>query len=597
MIIPTQQHLTTLRSLNKQGSEMAQAIVQHFDWFLDQEQWADPLPYLLLNWYITEDYDYLARATQVLPPSIPNGRNNSRDDSSKWPFYYEQLREYLNDEQRREWENRLNNWAAEILNYTRAVDSDEIIGHERGLRTIDRVLGTDYLQERIENIQTHQTHPADMKGIIETFIRRAKGGVWIEGTSYNLNTMMVFLLGVAINDDLDYFAGLREWLPDLARYLRFSVTDNLVEGEQHGEIEPDKAYSMEWHYRLPVMMLTAHLLDYQDKELLALIKERLKGVRTPPDLYPYWLGIANALWVFDPSQLDDPALPPYKPARGVFVAEGVGLVIAKTDTTYVQARLSNPLYVDHDGGTAGSKAGGFGDVRLWYRGNWVVDHPIGYGQDYTQERFNTCIPGGIEWQLNRRFVSAVQELGEPGWRRFEAVGESWANQGSPYRIPGTFNDVTFLDVWERRVLFLDYGEEGCELLVKDYYRLNQDVGFRPHWWIPESDRAVGPDGARYSINGIPVVMQVSGSRGMETSTDFGNWLRMRLITTRTEGEIVTTIRVGKRAETPAPAPSPVPPPKPAPKLLAVYKVGQLEYRAYDDGIRIEGFIPRIFPVE
>lgn len=561
-------------------------------WFIDQEQWSDPPQLLLLAYDATGNRDYLRRACEVLPPEHPSDRNHSRQDGHLWPLLYERIKPELIAEKRAEWERRLHVWAADMLNFTRLDDSDETVGHYLGLVLIDRATGSSYStwgHDRIGNGVGKATVP-EMKAAIESYIVKAKGGVWIEGTEYNLNTVQLLCNGAGALG-VDHFSGFRAWLPELAKCLRWSVTDDLRDTEQHGDIQ--EPHSPQWHYRLTLMLQVIALGGDADGELAKLAAVVTKDVREPRDLYPYWIGLGNALWLdFNPEAIPSAATVSYSPPRGLYVSPGYGLTIYRTNNAFLQIRLSNRTLVDHDG-DGGSKAGGWGDVRLRYKNQWVLDHPIGYQSGV--ETYNSCIVAGLDHLLDRKFGGAKQ---------VESGMSAWGEMKTPYEIPGTFTTLTFLKNWTRMVEYSE-GVHGARITVKDSYDCQQPIPERPRkalwearFFASSEPRATADGFAWMAAGGIPMKLScpLAESRVIEKFSDRnGEWWVMSLRTEKLSERLVTNIDVdGWAGQIPPPPDEPLPPPVTPPPPAggeatgAVLLPARVELRRFPDRIeRVE----------
>ncbi len=391
----TKERVATLQRLHVAGHPWAKFVIEFADRepppFGDLGQWS------LLAWKMTGEQRYareaIARAASFDRDTAD--RNFTRECSAYFALHYLWLRDEMTQQERTAYEDKLRWWALGMLGRgqpgirTLKEDSDEIIGHYFGLRLIDRALGSDYArQPAAEGVVDG---PA-MRERIRDFCKMAQGGEWIESSEYNLGTLQLLLVGsTAIG--IEEFPEVQSLLPQLAEQLRWQVTPDLADGVQWGDLQ--EPHDLHLHGRVAVMALICGMGGDKDGKLAALLA-RLTQERP---IYPgYWVSLYRALWMFDPAslakagKLDEP--------QGLRVAKGTGLVIFRRPATLLQVHMPSPpqpLYIDH---TVAS----FGDVRWWSGGEWVIDHPLGYGPG--PQAANVGLLSGLGHLAERGLVSA-----------------------------------------------------------------------------------------------------------------------------------------------------------------------------------------------
>jgi hypothetical protein len=266
-------------------------------------------------------------------------------DGYWYPILHKALLPYVPEADKQAWIDGLDakaRWATGM----RLSDSDQFVGCYGLIEGTDVVLGTNYLPE--EWVVKKQE-----------YVRTAAGGEWHESSQYNPTTMFTLLSGCAAVG-WDRHPDVKALLPDLAEQARWHITPDYKEAVSWGDDEFPHVL-MPWS-RLPYLMFLAKLAN----------KPELNHLVAKIGYDNGWFGIngESILLLVDPRDIPDE--PVYEHPTGLRQTN-VGLLIYRTPDTLVQVFNHNLVmsnFVDHRMAQWA--------VRVWYRGDWVTDHPIGY---------------------------------------------------------------------------------------------------------------------------------------------------------------------------------------------------------------------------
>jgi len=356
--------------------------------------------------------------------------NGSREGGWYYPLWYHHCKEVMTAQEKLDCEAQIKKMTEFVLGYhrwgpvTRLGDSDTVIGHVALVRGTDKFLGTNY-RNLIVSTAPGGTEwvgcsYAQMRAQLADIIVKSQGGELPESSGYNHGTSQLLILACA-SIGWEEFPEVQAWLPELAMALRWDITPNLLDRAQWGDEE--HPHDLILRARIPLMMQVAALGGDADGKL----KHLIAAMPPIPDNY-FWNNAYRAMWVFDPSTL--PAVPNVEHPVGIR-STAVGLTIYRTSDTLFQIFTANPSIYDHMMSQW--------DHRLWYRGDWIADHPIGYVPWTTN--FNSGLVYGLEPMPDRKQVSA--EVTSAGCKVvLETKGERYW-PGYYDRPPG------FLDMWRR----------------------------------------------------------------------------------------------------------------------------------------------------
>ena len=449
MPLLTPERREVLRRLYRAGHPWAKFCQEFADRqtpvYGDMGQWS------LMTWIMTGERRYARAAIERAGkfPRETNDRNYTRSSSHYYALCYLWLREEMTDKERKEWEDKLRYWALSMLGrgakgvLTRAEDSDEVVGHYFGLALIDKALGSDYLRQPAGD---SSVNAAKMREQIRRYCQLAAGGEWIESSEYNVGTLQLLLIGAAAAG-LDEFPEVQQLLPEVSEQLRWSITPDLKDSVQWGDVQ--EPHNLHLSSRVSLMAMVIGLGGDPDGKLTALLA-RLTGDQP---IYPgYWMALYRALWFFDPQVLKESGgrnqESEDRGPQGLRIARGMGLAIYRDQRTLLQAHFPEPVRVDHEQGY-------LGDVRLWLDGEWVLDHPIGYGAGYSAQ--NVGLVAGLGAMNDRGFIS-----GQTIDRGVVLVGGT----KGPRHLPPYYDPPpAFLQEWTRKITY-----QPGKLTVRDSFR-------------------------------------------------------------------------------------------------------------------------------
>lgn len=360
--------------------------------------WGGLAQWLTILYWATGDESYARRAIEDLLPAIraskdTSDRNSTRESSFYWALEYMWLKAHMTPEEDAEYRAFLFQWAASMFGrgnqgiFTLPEDSDEVVGHYFGLRLIGKAVEHDFSTYAPGGSSIGMPR---MRERIRDFCKMAEGGEWIESSEYNLGTLQLLIIGAHFVG-MDEFPEVKALLPQIAEQLCWTLTPDLKDSAQWGDEQGP--HSLHLNNRVALMAILCGL-GYGGDDLLhtlaALIKDR--------PIYPdFWAAAYRALWFFDPRTL--PEFPVAGSHIGLRVAQGQGLCIYSDIKTFLQVQMQpppKPLYVDHT-------LQGWGDIRLWMNGEWVLDHPLGYGA--YPSAGNVCLLGGLGVMDERQILT------------------------------------------------------------------------------------------------------------------------------------------------------------------------------------------------
>jgi hypothetical protein len=367
------------------------------------KQYGDRNHWLTLGYDLAGDASLLRHAIDSLLTitpetsfsALPKSRNSSRESACYFAMLYVKLRPHMSNDEAVRYESRLRDWANYILANTHKGDSDEVVGHYFGLRAIDKYTGSIFASLPVCDM---------MRSEIRRYIQVAKGGVWPESSEYNLGTLSLICLGLSVAG-FDEFPEFKPLLCEVTEHLCWAVT-------------PDLKDCIQWGALLGQLI---GLGCDPTGQGLALLAALLKGL---PINHLNLLNVWRPIWCgFEPSLLESAT--PYVPPIGTRVAPGMGMVIVRTADSLAQVHFPpTQEWIDHSVPYCG-------DLRLWQKGEWVIDHIVAY--DGPAANHNVGLMAGLGQMHRRSFtVSGNKITGETGG-------------------PRSTNTPQFVDYWVREI--------------------------------------------------------------------------------------------------------------------------------------------------
>ncbi len=114
----------------------------------------------------------------------------------------------------------------------------------------------------------------------------------------------------------------------------------------------------------------------------------------------------------------------FRPPRSSTKRTGIGTVIAKDETKLFASHMANSVGVDHD-------VNYLNTFQLWANGEWVIDHPRGYGVNTGNTVNGMLLAGLSSMETQRGLISGGQGDGYV----YQIGTTSGAYYGSGYYNP------------------------------------------------------------------------------------------------------------------------------------------------------------------
>jgi hypothetical protein len=393
----------------------------------DNGQWAT------FVYQVTGDITYAKKAIpQAIALAKPASANHVREHIINALVMYDWLLPAMTAEDILTFNTGLKTVAEYILGinqekYTGGIslsDSDALIGCYFSLALMDLLLETDYLSETLQaphlakkpigGLVATGIDKETVRNTISDYTNKAKGGQWIESSEYNLGTNHLLLMGstaVKTATGQDYFPEVTQYFEELKQSMLAELTPDIKQAFQWGDVE------------------SPHSLDKDHRNRL-LLSLGLNGI------LPVDNNIPHRTFYFANPYLPNTIIPP----KQINNAEGIGLLLIKDETKLFGSLTFNPTGAHH-----GVKH--LNDFRLYTNGEWVIDHPIGYGRD-TGKHVNSMLLAGLSACYNRGLQNIFidENIGY-----YCQVGET----GGPYYNNDYYNPPpTFLRKWRRYIIYL-----------------------------------------------------------------------------------------------------------------------------------------------
>jgi hypothetical protein len=306
-------------------------------------------------------------APLVLSPPDSN-RNFTREYGWEMPWAFSVYQDVLEPMERDAHAAGLKAWTEKVMSYgdwgpqTRLMDSDVVHGHIPLIHGTDLALGTNYCSLNPGDFFPGTTNTVavsygQMREAQRHNLRAELKGVLQESSGYNLGTAQLTIIGSA-SCGIDNYPEVKEWLPWLAETLQWDMTPDLKERLEWGDVEGP--HNLHAHALLPLMYMVIGLGGDHDGKLL----ELAASLELPENLA--WATQYRSLLCFDPRKL--PAQPAYESPVGLRVTRDHA--IYRTPDTLFHVFAAAQTGLDHEQRQP--------EVRLWHKGNWILDSPRGY---------------------------------------------------------------------------------------------------------------------------------------------------------------------------------------------------------------------------
>lgn len=457
-------------------------------------------------------------------------RNHTREHGIYFGWAASQLAPHTTDAERLQFERLLAIWRDFMLANTRLGDQDENAGHLFAMLLIAEFLGEDAYQYDFGGGFTLGT----LLHQVLTDIHTGQGGVGLEGSTYDLGTGQLILLG-ALLVGKEQFPEIVAWAKARAELVAWMLTSDRRSMVHYGDgAEPH----IRWDRLYPLLALCAAVGDSQ--VAMDLLSELGVNLGTGP--HSSWRTAA----AIDPRKL--PENPPFHNPRGLYTT-GIGLCIWRSGDWIVAVHQPTvPPGADHE------PQYGVASVTVWDGEKWVL--PLGSIGAYIfpVDAHNTAravFPyngEGIYYGFRDRGIESVEATSAG----FRLVGY----QGGIHRTWG-FAPIPFLDKhrriveWDDAAKMLRVCDEAVYLKqpprgdpAADLYLYSSELAALQTPWLLEQ---IWQDGEYELVNNLVERIPESG--------------RQRLVSDDFPSPVIDSL--AKFVDSLSPAPQP-PPPEPDP---------------------------------
>lgn len=463
-----------------------------------------------------------AKKYSPLVTTPPNGDMNfTRECGWELPWAYSIYRDVLTPDERAAYEAGLRAWTEHVMGYgtwgpqTRLADSDVVHGHIPLIHGVDLVLGTNY-----RGLNAGDLFPGtanfvavsygQMRDAQKRSLRAELKGVLEESSGYNKGTAQLILMGDAACG-LDNYPEVKAWMPDLAETLQWDMTPDRKGHIEWGDVE--SPHSLHLHALLPLMYQVCGLGGDRDGRLLNLAAslDMSDGL--------WWAAGWRALLVFDPRTL--PAQPRYEAPQGLRVTRDH--VTYRTPETLLHVFAAALTGLDHEMSQP--------EVRLWHKGDWLLDSPRGYQPWPTNQ--NAGLVFGLGPVADRGLRSA--ELIDGGCK---VVLEA---KGPRYLPPYWDAPPSYIDSWTQTITLApskltrsDHFQGSKPARLDRYYPAERDAlesspALQQLWHTPPGSTPSPIDGGFAWLSRGGTAMKLTSNRGgkverAELGTNVGTYV-------------------------------------------------------------------------
>ncbi len=427
--------------------------------------------YAVLAYQISGDERY---AAMVLPKIGGKGEDLVKADgnwyrqySMEHVIFYDWLKPYLDkdpENRRKPFIKFLNDLAdftfteGQSREHHRLDDSDEITGVYffyalLSLATAeDNPRAPEFLKHKIVGGLEAKEAWGTMRNCIRYYGETVgTGGEWPEGSEYNLNTLILMMMGyegVRTATGVDHFPELTAFIKKAALAQVHALSPDLAQEYQWGDMQ--HAHELSLHWRSATMAGLASLTKsepevgpYVQKALLDLLQA-----------HKYTPLSARFYLFFDPYA-------PTKDWRTLpkgFFAPGQGLLYFhdgwKPTDSFLGLHFGQRTGVDHH-------VHHVGNFQLYRKGEWAITHPIGY--DYNEgDAVNAMLIAGLSAMGDRAPVA--HEFGADGSYCYFA-GTTGGLLYPPYLSDPASSPAPFCHEWTRSFMYLPAKDKQSDTLI------------------------------------------------------------------------------------------------------------------------------------
>jgi hypothetical protein len=391
----------------------------------------------------------------------------------------------------------------------------------------------------------------------------AQGGEWVEGSAYNLGTLQLILMS-ALAMPPGRYPEIETLARDLIDHLPWTVTPGDQLQVEWGDVQEPRLWSL--HRRVAILTLATALVgDPTGKARSEIDRLTAAGLGNQWHFFCY-----RALWVF--GAIAEPV--PDLPVPDGFRTTAAGLTIHRGPNHLLQVHTPPWYGFDHSV-YSGS------DVRLWYDGKWVLDHPLGYMTRPPAQ--NTALLAGLgkmdahEWSAVETPTGCI--VTARTWGPAKPLASTRPNDPPPAFVEDHTRTITFEA--PGRVTVSDHFKGVPPDRIDRYYTWEQNaINTRLALWEVvyhcfSEPVEVAPGVWEYTTPWGRLCRLTGPSGGVKLKTDSTNsgggywkpgellgW-QIRFLSDEPEVTIDTTMEVvGASPPPPPPPPPPLPPPPP-----------------------------------
>lgn len=511
-------------------------------------------------------------------------RNNTRHLFGTLAILYSWIADALPAANKAHFRDILDHWADLIVTAghgTSTTDSDELVGHYFGnalfalaIQAEDPTRSAQLLSNEfrpIGGLDSTGVNRTTWRNTLSDYAQRAAGGVWLESSVYNLNTVRYLTeYSWIINQFLgvNKFPEITALLPGLAKTFIEELTPGLTDSFQWGDVEGDETHHLSPYTRLGTLSVISHLTN--NPQAYYVLDSLYNNYSPPPSSFgPHFYPYVN------------PSATRTAPS-GWSSHNGHGRGIAYHHVGWAANDSFFSSYHQHATGVH-HESGHQTNFALHRNGAWVLDFPRGYGTDSAY--YNTMlISGGID-----RCKEARGQIAYASGPNFQyhvgATGGQFVN-GGYYNFP-----PKVAHEWTRSFLYLHNSNGTDSVVIFDRINASNPLTDIPpdrflripdspqhsrtditnadghHQWIlhiPVANPTISGNVATWTSEGQPVRLHSYGSSPYSTAVlneatlGLGGYMnasekayQLRLIPTQTSGwqTLLNVVHVGGTAAT------------------------------------------------
>jgi hypothetical protein len=441
-------------------------------------QYADLGGYAALVYQITGDMSYAKKArdqmVKQLSTAVTYDGNYYRDEGTEYAVIYDWIQDTLSADDKKMILDIQFGWIDQLLKQTtpiRTTDTDATVGGYFGPHALAIAASDDPraaailanpLWSQLDSTASSFDTPRDSINMYITNF--AKGGVWMESSYYDPNTLQLVGLGYeALRTGLgeDHFPEFSAYAEPIVKGLMHEVTGDFKGMGEWGDIDTPR--DVDLITRCDALAIFIGLLP-ASSAVRPLAVQYLKDLRAQAKANGTKMTRARLFYFFDPTaDASD-----YRAALPTsYYADGQGMMFARQgwgkDDTYVFMHMRRPLMtIDHENNLSGN-------FQMYRKGADVLTNPLGYdGGAITPQAVNSLVLGGLDAMMGTRKVVGYTGSSDGSFAYF--AGQA---QGPRYDASYTNPPPEFVHEWTRSFVYLSSTMHTADTLLV-YDRVDAD---------------------------------------------------------------------------------------------------------------------------